>query len=137
MLATCISANPSYEDLGRGQDLEAKDSSVVDTSAGMLDPTQPKQMSYQRPPAGYKDYEYILGPRRMGGGDSYAADSDLSATSALKIHGEGNLASLNRPVNGIPPKPLPWYGDYSGKLLANAPMYPSRSYDPYIRRYDR
>jgi len=137
MLATCISANPSFEDLGRGQDLEAKDSSVMDTSAGMLDPTQPKQMSYQRPPAGYKDYEYILGPRRMGGGDSYAADNDLSATSALKIHGEGNLASLNRPVNGIPPKPLPWYGDYSGKLLANAPMYPSRSYDPYIRRYDR
>ncbi|XP_016951679.1 uncharacterized protein LOC108025651 [Drosophila biarmipes] len=136
MLSTCTTASPSFEDLGRAQDLEAKDSSVVDTSAGMLDPTQAKQMSYQRPALGYKDYEYILSPRRLGG-DTYAADNDLSATSALKIHGEGNLASLNRPVNGVPPKGVPWYGDYSGKLLTSAPMYPSRSYDPYIRRYDR
>ncbi|KAH8366652.1 hypothetical protein KR084_010420 [Drosophila pseudotakahashii] len=142
LTATCICANPSSF-----EDLEARDSSVVvdtSSSAGILnDPTQPKHMSFQRPPMGYKDYrdykdyDYILGPppRRMANNDPYtAADNDLSATSALKIHGEGNLASLNRPVVQ---KPLPWYGDYSGKLLANAPMYPSRSYDPYIRRYDR
>lgn len=139
LLANCIVANPSFEDPDRSLDMEAKDSSVVDTMGmgmGVLDPTQPKQMNYQKPPLGYKDYDYYLGSRRMA--DPYGADNDLSASSAIKIHGEGNLASLNRPVSGVAHKPLPWYGDYSGKLLASAPpMYPSRSYDPYIRRYDR
>eukprot|EP00099_Drosophila_melanogaster_P017186 NP_573108.2 uncharacterized protein Dmel_CG12507 [Drosophila melanogaster] len=139
LLANCIAANPSFEDPDRSLDMEAKDSSVVDTMGmgmGVLDPTQPKQMNYQKPPLGYKDYDYYLGSRRMA--DPYGADNDLSASSAIKIHGEGNLASLNRPVSGVAHKPLPWYGDYSGKLLASAPpMYPSRSYDPYIRRYDR
>ncbi|XP_017063782.1 uncharacterized protein LOC108102983 [Drosophila eugracilis] len=135
LLVHCISANPSFEDLGRSLDMEAKDT-VVDTT-GILEQTQPKQMNFQKAPIGYKDYEYFLGsgPRRIG--DLYGADNDLSATSALKIHGEENLASLNRPVSGIAQKPLPWYGDYSNKMLANPPMYPSRSYDPYIRRYDR
>uniref|UniRef100_A0A6P4E9I7 Uncharacterized protein LOC108040300 isoform X2 n=1 Tax=Drosophila rhopaloa TaxID=1041015 RepID=A0A6P4E9I7_DRORH len=132
LLAACVSANPGFEDLRRTPDLEAKDSEV--DTAGVLDPSQHKLMAFQKPPIGYKDYEYFLGPRRTG--DLYA-DNDLGATSALKIHGEGNLAALNRPVTGVAHKPLPWYGDYSSKLLASAPMYPSRSYDPYIRRYDR
>ncbi|XP_017062268.1 uncharacterized protein LOC108102116 [Drosophila ficusphila] len=131
LLANCIYGSPSFEDLRSSQDMEAKESEV-DTSGMLdLDPTQPKQMNFQKPPIGYKDYEYFVGPRRMG--DLYAGDNELAATSALKIHGEGNLGSLNRPVSGIGHKPIPWYGDYSGKL----PLYPSRSYDPYIRRYDR
>ncbi|XP_017120512.1 uncharacterized protein LOC108141577 [Drosophila elegans] len=137
LLAAGVSANPGFEDLRRSPDMEAKDSEVDTT--GVLDPAQHKLMNYQKPPVGYEDYEYFLAPRRTGDRDRdpYAADNELGATSALKIHGDGNLAALNRPVSGIVPKPLPWYGDYSGKLLSNMPTYPSRSYDPYIRRYDR
>lgn len=127
LLALCASAEPSFEEIDRSPNLGAED---VATGTGPLDPTRPQLLKYQKALGGYSDYEYYPGPRRTG--DSYGPDNDLAATSALKIHGEGNLASLNRPVIGNAHKPVSWYGDYTGK-----PMYPSRSYDPYIRRYDR
>ncbi|KAH8303706.1 hypothetical protein KR018_001488, partial [Drosophila ironensis] len=103
------------------------DDALVDTT-GPLDPGQPKQLSIQsKPSAGYMEYDSYLGPRRIG--DSYGPKNDV----APKIHGELNLASLNQPVY----KSLPWYGEYAGNPSTNVPLYRSRSYDPYIRRYDR
>ncbi|XP_020808847.1 uncharacterized protein LOC110184597 [Drosophila serrata] len=129
LLVAFASADPSFEDMDRSPNLGAED---VATAGSQLDPSKPQLLKFQKALGGYSDYEYYLGPRRSTG-DSYGPDNELgAATSALKIHGEGNLASLNRPVNGNAHKPVSWYGVYSDK-----PMYPSRSYDPYIRRYDR
>ncbi|XP_022209119.2 uncharacterized protein LOC111065317 [Drosophila obscura] len=114
-------------------DLEAEDSMV--DAARSLDPGQPKQLKVLQHSAGYTDYEYYQRPR-PGVNDHYGSDNDLSA-SMKRLHEETN----QRPVSAVavPHKPLPWYGEYSaGKAsVSNVPMYPSRSYDPYIRRYDR
>ncbi|XP_017141336.1 uncharacterized protein LOC108155149 [Drosophila miranda] len=127
-------------DLDLDLDLEAEDS-MVDT-ARSLEPGQPKQIKILQHSAGYTDYEYYQRPRpgvvndHYGNGNGNGNDNDLSASSAMKrLHEETN----RRPVSGaVPHKPLPWYGEYSGKpSAASVPMYPSRSYDPYIRRYDR
>ncbi|KAH8238321.1 hypothetical protein KR032_003649 [Drosophila birchii] len=130
LLAPCASADPSFEDMERSPNLGAED---VSSAGSQLEASKPQLLKFQKPLGGYSDYEYYLGPRRTI--DTYNPDNELGgagATSALKIHGEGNLASLNRPVNGNAHKPMSWYGVYPDK-----PMYPSRSYDPYIRRYDR
>ncbi|KAH8408923.1 hypothetical protein KR009_003755 [Drosophila setifemur] len=135
LLAASVLADPSYDNLGRSTDLEDEDTMAVDASERILDPDRSKQLKIQKQsaPAAYSDYEYYLGGRHSGGHPS-GPYNDPSPTSSLKIHGESNLAALNRPVH----KPLPWFDDYgSAKPLPSAPMYPSRSYDPYIRRYDR
>ncbi|BFG00118.1 uncharacterized protein DMAD_00190 [Drosophila madeirensis] len=116
-------------------DLEAEDSMVDATRS--LDPVQPKQLKILQHSAGYTDYEYYQRPRPMSGvNDNYGSDNDVSA-SMKRLHEPTNsrLAS----AVAVPHKPLPWYGEYSsGKpSVSNVPMYPSRSYDPYIRRYDR
>ncbi|KAH8270999.1 hypothetical protein KR044_011684 [Drosophila immigrans] len=84
-----------------------------------------------KPSAGYADYDYYMNSRRPI--ETASSDNDLSGSSAIRV-ASGLESSVRRPVEEMSVKSLPWYGQYTGKSLA---MYPSRSYDPYIRRYDR
>ncbi|EDW82196.2 uncharacterized protein Dwil_GK25251 [Drosophila willistoni] len=89
-----------------------------------------KQMKIMKYPSDYADYDYYLNARRG------LIDMDLNA--AVGGNGGkmsyGETTSINRPTAEV--RSLPWYGQ-ANKPTGSLPLYPSRSYDPYIRRYDR
>lgn len=129
-LAYCVLGDRSFqnwEDKRKGN-MEIIDSMV--SKSGALHMAQPKQLKIQKTPMeGYKEFDNFFGHRRIS--DSYNSNKDFSLILEPKIHGESSLTSLNRPVH------QPWRGDFYASPLSKASLFPSRSYDPYIRRYDR
>ncbi|EDW57422.1 uncharacterized protein [Drosophila virilis] len=134
LVIACANAEPGYDPANRNGELENVDGIIdVEATDSLEHGAAGKQLRVGKPLARYSDYDYYTPGRRLN--DNSPGDNDLSASSAIRVPGgEQNLAHFRRPVDEMAAKPLPWYGQYSGKSLA---MYPSRSYDPYIRRYDR
>ncbi|XP_034116553.1 uncharacterized protein LOC117576101 [Drosophila albomicans] len=140
MIMMCAYADPGYDHLNHNlnRNPELEDSSIIDVDATEpLDSTQPAKPMMSRmgkPSASYADYDYYMNTRRPGM-EASSSDNDLSGSSAIRVTSGLETSSHRRPpVDEMNVKSLPWYGQYTGKSLA---MYPSRSYDPYIRRYDR
>ncbi|KAH8387318.1 hypothetical protein KR093_006299 [Drosophila rubida] len=134
LIILCAYADPGYDHLNLNLNLnrapELEDGIIDVDSAEPVDVTQPvKPMSRMgKPSAGYADYDYYMNARRP-----IDNDNELSGSSAIRVS-SGLESSPRRTGDELNVKSLPWYGQYTGKSLA---MYPSRSYDPYIRRYDR
>ncbi|KAH8397929.1 hypothetical protein KR222_006595 [Zaprionus bogoriensis] len=134
-LCAAVCAEPgSYEHPNRhdASELEHVEGIIDVESTEPLEGTGPgKPLRLGKPSAGYADYDYYMHARRAP--ESLPGDNELSGSSPIRVTSNGN-EPLRRPVDEMNVKPLPWYGPYTGKSIA---MYPSRSYDPYIRRYDR
>lgn len=128
LIILCVYADPGYDHLNRN--VESNVEGIIDVeSAEPVDSTQGKTISRMgKPSAGYADYDYYNIRRPI---ETSSGDNDLSGSSAIRV---SSGESIRRPADEMSVKSLPWYGQYSAKSLA---MYPSRSYDPYIRRYDR
>jgi len=130
LILLCVYADPGYDHLNRNMEMENVEGIIDVESTEPVDSNQGKAISrIGKPSAGYADYDYYNVRRPI---ESLSADNDLSGSSSAIRVASGE--SSRRPVDHMNMKSLPWYGQYSGKSLA---MYPSRSYDPYIRRYDR
>ncbi|KAH8320347.1 hypothetical protein KR074_001177 [Drosophila pseudoananassae] len=122
LLANFVLAESSLLNWGdtRKADMETVDFSIV-SKAGTLHMTQPQQLKVEKPSKErYKEFD-LSGHRRIS--DSYNLKNDVSPILDPKIHGESNLAS--------------WHENFYPSSLAKDFLFPSRSYDPYIRRYDR
>ncbi|KAH8341772.1 hypothetical protein KR067_009447 [Drosophila pandora] len=129
-LAYCVLADPSFPnwEYKRKDNMETLDSMV--SRSGPLHMAQPKQLKIQKKPMeGYTEFDPFFEHRRRS--DSYNSNNDFRLILEPRIHGEPNLETLNRPVHQL------WRGEFYASPLAKASLFPSRSYDPYIRRYDR
>ncbi|EDV99880.1 uncharacterized protein LOC6565451 [Drosophila grimshawi] len=129
-----VGAEPGYDHTQRNVELESADSIMDVEATDLLDHgSAARQLKMGKPLAGYADYDYYTNGRRPNDNTPRNINdlSTSSSTSSLAASREPSLAQfvLRRPVESSP-----WYGQYPGKSIA---MYPSRSYDPYIRRYDR
>lgn len=124
-------ADPGYDHLNRNAELENPEGIIdVESTEPLASATAgSKQLRLGKPSASYADYDYYMTSRRSH--ETSAADNELSGSSAIRV---ASGEPLRRPIDEMNVKSLPWYGPYAGKSIA---MYPSRSYDPYIRRYDR
>lgn len=127
----CVQADPGYDHLNRNAELDNSEGIIDVESTEPLAPgtAAGKELRLGKPSAGYADYDYYMTSRRSH--ESSPGDNELSGSSALRV---ASGEPLRRPIDEMNVKSLPWYGPYAGKSIA---MYPSRSYDPYIRRYDR
>ncbi|XP_043067250.1 uncharacterized protein [Drosophila bipectinata] len=124
-LANCVSAESSLLNWGAKQiwtrkaNMENVDSMV--SKSGTLHMAQPQQLKVQKHSKdGYKEFD-LLGHRRIS--DSYSLKNDVSLILEQKNHKDSILAS--------------WRENLYASPLAKGSLFPSRSYDPYIRRYDR
>lgn len=140
LLLACAHADPGYDHLNRDVELDNTDGIIdVESTEPLLSPHDAgkKQLRLGKPMAGYADYDYYMSGRRSHEGSSAGAgagaDNEQSGSSAIRVAASGE-PGLRRSIDEMNVKSLPWYGPYAGKSIA---MYPSRSYDPYIRRYDR
>ncbi|XP_030379746.1 uncharacterized protein LOC115627991 [Scaptodrosophila lebanonensis] len=120
-----------FDGSNRNVDLDQLDSNVDPSMS--LEAAKSNQLVKNAPI--YADYDYYWNARRMPWQDSYGAFNELSSQSAST----SNLESSNKLLDALPYKSFAWYGRFFGKPIStnSGLMYPSRSYDPYIRRYDR
>lgn len=134
-LQIAVNAEPGYEHTNRNVELEHADSMIdVEAAESVEHGATGKQLiAAGKSSARYADYDYYTTGRRTS--DNAPGDNDLSGSAAIRTPGrDHNLGYIRKSGDDRMANPLPWYGQYTGKSLA---MYPSRSYDPYIRRYDR
>ncbi|XP_017869477.1 PREDICTED: uncharacterized protein LOC108618081 [Drosophila arizonae] len=130
-----VSAEPGYEHSNRNAELESPDSILdVEAAESVEHGATGKQLRVAgKSSARYADYDYYTTGRRTM--DTVPGENDLSGAAAIRTPGrDQSLGYVRKPEDERMANPLPWYGQYTGKSIA---MYPSRSYDPYIRRYDR
>lgn len=136
LLLACAHADPGYDHLNRDVELDNTEGiiDVESTEPLVSNAAGKKQLRLGKPLAGYADYDYYMSGRRPheSSSASAGADNEQSGSSAIRV--ASGEPGLRRSVDEMNVKSLPWYGPYTGKSIA---MYPSRSYDPYIRRYDR
>lgn len=137
LLLACAHADPGYDHSNRDVELDNTEGIIdVESTEPLVSNAAGKQKQWQlgKPLAGYADYDYYMSGRRSheGSSASAGADNEQSGSSAIRV--ASGEPGLRRSIDEMNVKSLPWYGPYAGKSIA---MYPSRSYDPYIRRYDR
>ncbi|ALC49961.1 CG12507 [Drosophila busckii] len=125
ILASTVQADGSFD-----LNLKQVDDIIDVDSADALEPALGQHK--QPHAAGYADYDYYMNARRLQ--EANAGDNELSASSPMRVPNRESSPHRYRRPDELPAKSSSWYGPYANKPLA---MYPSRSYDPYIRRYDR